>query len=165
MVCPTARTQHVSRMRDRDVLMVARLHRPVGLGSPERYSADFVVNGVSLFSATDAHTLGMCGRFTAGFPELNEATRLAFLGDGPPDERLALHRTVVLNCATCGGLDCGAITLEVRRDGEAFIWRAFAYENGYEDPDLASYEHLGPFRFEAAAYRAAIDQAQRVDKD
>ncbi|EFL36220.1 oxidoreductase [Streptomyces viridochromogenes DSM 40736] len=66
-------------------------------------------------------------------------------------------RYVVYGCPECEDLACGAVTAVIRRDGEDFIWRDFAWQTDeHADLDLNGYHGIGPFRFRGAEYRAAL---------
>jgi hypothetical protein len=57
-------------------------------------------------------------------------------------------------------LGCGAITAVVERQGETITWKAFGYENTYEDKIvLDAYSTVGPFTFDATAYEHTLAQA------
>jgi hypothetical protein len=60
-------------------------------------------------------------------------------------------------------LGCGAITAVVERQGETITWKAFGYENTYEDKIfLDAYSTVGPFTFDATAYEQTLAQALDV---
>ena len=62
-------------------------------------------------------------------------------------------------CSECGDLGCGVITAVVERQGGIITWRAFGYENSYEDKIvLDSYSAVGPFTFDATAYEHTLAQ-------
>ena len=62
-----------------------------------------------------------------------------------------------LSAATWG---CGAITAVVERQGDTITWKAFGYENTYEDKILLdAYSTVGPFTFDATAYERTLVQA------
>ncbi|MDT0608922.1 oxidoreductase [Streptomyces lancefieldiae] len=66
-------------------------------------------------------------------------------------------RYVIYGCPECEDLACGAVTAVIRRDGEDFVWRDFAWQTGeHADLDLNGYHGIGPFRFPGAEYRAAL---------
>ncbi len=63
-------------------------------------------------------------------------------------------------CSKCGDLGCGAITAVVERQGDTITWKAFGYENTYEDKILLdAYSTVGPFTFDATAYERTLVQA------
>lgn len=144
-----------------DQLNLASLHR-IGSGSPqkrERYSFDFVVNGVSLFEATRAFECDLCGCLSDPQFEREVARRInetaaAGLTSGAP---AVGHRVALFVCPECGDLACGAITACVARTELGVQWSDFAYENGYE---AASKLALGPFEFEWTAYTGEIERSK-----
>jgi hypothetical protein len=153
-----------------DTIATAKLFRQGGSsgGSTwhERHSIDFVINGQSLFSATRAKNLDMCGRFSSETLQWNEKSAQSFLLEGEADEGVAPGRFMIFVCSECGDLGCGAITCEIIRDGECFVWRSFAYENGYdpEMTDFDSYSQIGPFRFPQDEYRFIIRKAENTEQ-
>ncbi|WP_282701446.1 oxidoreductase [Streptomyces sp. CC219B] len=66
-------------------------------------------------------------------------------------------RYVIYGCPECENLSCGAVTAAIERDGEDYIWRDFAWQTAdHADLELNGYHGIGPFRFQGAAYRAAL---------
>ena len=61
-------------------------------------------------------------------------------------------------CAECHDLDRGAISVEVRREGELFIWRDFVLEVAYtpERTQDAVLRACGPLAVDAQAYIATL---------
>ncbi|MEV5550486.1 oxidoreductase [Streptomyces sp. NPDC052309] len=73
------------------------------------------------------------------------------------DAPLPGGRYVIYGCPECEDLACGAVTAVIRRDGDDFIWRDFAWQTGeHADLELNGYHGIGPFRFSGAEYRAAL---------
>ncbi|MFH9419575.1 oxidoreductase [Streptomyces sp. NPDC017529] len=72
---------------------------------------------------------------------------------------LAGGRYVLYGCPECEGLECGAVTAVIERDGADIVWRDFAWQTG-EAADLArdGYPGIGPFRFHGAQYRAELER-------
>lgn len=146
-----------------DTLSLSVLHRPGASHKHERHSVDFLVNGISLFTATKASQLDFCGRFSSDLTvEQNNEIKRIFSLDGTPDT--STGRFMLFVCPECADLGCGAITLSIERLGGSYVWSEFAYENGYDDTatDFASYASLGPFRFNAEHYLATLDLAVRA---
>ena len=85
----------------------------------------------------------------------------ALAGDRPGQE--AEGRTLIEGCALCFDIGCGGITVQVERDGDQVIWKAFRFENGYDDEatDAASFESVGPFRFDYKEITATLHAAAR----
>ncbi|MBW7968820.1 hypothetical protein [Bradyrhizobium sp. BR 10289] len=144
-----------------DQLELAGLHR-IGSGDPqkrERYSFDFVVNGISLFEATQALEYDLCGclsdpQFEPEVARRMNRTTIAQLTSGAP---VRGHRVALFVCPECGDLACGAITARVSHEEARVQWSDFAYENGH---DAASKLALGPFAFEWAAYTGVIERSR-----
>jgi hypothetical protein len=143
-------------------LELATLHR-IGSTSPlkqERYTFDFMVNGTSLFKATEASSLDMCGCLSDPRFEREEARRFngrianMLTSDVPVN---GSHRAALFVCSECGDLACGAITALVSRNDLVVQWSDFAYDNGYEA--RTELTHVGPFEFEWTDYLATIRRA------
>lgn len=126
--------------------------------SQARQSVDFIVNGVSLLAAivkADGGHADLMGCIVRGFPEQNvRAVRRLTCVELPDSES---GRVLLYICPECGDIGCGAYGAYVERAGGAFIWRDFAYENGYEDPKPV--EGIGPYTFESAKYEDEISRA------
>ncbi|MCK1734571.1 hypothetical protein IVA79_11535 [Bradyrhizobium sp. 138] len=143
-------------------LKLAVLHRS-GCSSPmktERYTFDFVVNGRSLFGATDASSLDLCGCLSDPQREPEFALRLngtvaRLLTSDIPNG--GSKRVALFVCPECGDVACGAITARVSRNDDIVQWSGFAYENGYESE--AALSDVGPYAFNWAAYLNEIEQA------
>ncbi|MGY8709331.1 hypothetical protein RAD16_26610 [Bradyrhizobium sp. 18BD] len=144
-----------------DQLKFAALRR-IGSANPqklERHSFDFVVNGVSLFEATQAFEYDMCGSLSNPQYEreiarrINKRTAAMLTSDVP----VGGHRVALFVCPECGDFACGAITARVARTERGVQWSEFAYENG---SDAASKLGLGPFEFEWAAYLSEIERSK-----
>jgi hypothetical protein len=152
----------------RDQLDIAMLYRTGASGRKERHSVDFVINSNSLFLATNAGQLDMCGCFSPDHLTSEservrkENTRIAkiFTFDLPAD--IAPDRVAVFVCPECGDLGCGAITFQLSRDGDTVRWANFAYENGYDQPQSDEYSAIGSFEFAFRAYLGVIRRASSL---
>lgn len=127
-------------------------------GHPDQRSIDFVVDGLRLSSLVADKDL--CGRLSAD-PEAawNPEALQILRGEAPADAEG--DRVMLYVCAECGDLGCGALTCRVVRTERTIAWSDFAFENDY-DPDMtdrASYADVGPFLFDAAQYRTALESA------
>jgi len=149
----------------RDQLDIAMLHRTGSSGRLERHSVDFIINGNSLFLATNAGQLDMCGCFSPDYftseNELarKENARIAKMFTFELPANIAPDRVAVFVCPECGDLGCGAITFQLSRDGDTVRWANFAYENGYDQLQSEKYSTIGPFEFQFRAYLAVIRRA------
>ncbi|MBK3664067.1 hypothetical protein JJE66_22940 [Bradyrhizobium diazoefficiens] len=144
-----------------DQIRLVPLHR-IGSANPqklERHSFDFIVNGVSLFEATQALEYDMCGSLSNPQFEreiargVNGRTAAMLTSDVPAGG----HRVALFVCPECGDFACGAITTRLSRTERGVQWSDFAYENG---SDAASKFGLGPFEFEWAAYLSEIERSK-----
>ena len=129
-----------------------------GTSKSERHFLDFVVDEKSLWEAlAERHDMVsiLCAEYSSD--ETAKAVgRLLLNGKADlPNDR---HSFFV--CSECGDLGCGAITAVVERQGETITWKAFGYENAYEDKILLdAYSTVGPFMFDATAYERTLAQA------
>jgi hypothetical protein len=132
-----------------------------GTFKSERHFLDFVVDGQSLWEALgERHDMVsiVCAEHSAdetakviGRLLLNEKADL-------PNDRRSFFV-----CSECGDLGCGAVSAVVERRGETITWKAFGYENTYEDKILLdAYCTVGPFTFDAMAYERTLLQATDV---
>ncbi|MFK8905842.1 oxidoreductase [Streptomyces sp. YS-3] len=129
-----------------------------GTGSPQvhREFMDFVVDGRPLL--LQLADLDAVSPLAADVPPavLGAQVRSLLLETEPP---LAQGRYVVYGCPECEDLACGAVTAVIERSGDAVVWRDFAWQTG-PVPDLVlnGYHGIGPFRFRAEEYRAALER-------
>jgi hypothetical protein len=65
------------------------------------------------------------------------------------------RRADLLGCADCGEVGCWPLEVCIDVDDAVVTWRSFRQPHR---PDR-DYTGLGPFRFDAAAYRAALAAA------
>ncbi len=73
------------------------------------------------------------------------------------DAPLPGGRYVIYGCPDCEDLACGAVTAVIRRDGEDFVWRDFAWQTGdLADLEFNGYRGIGPYRFSGTEYRTAL---------
>jgi hypothetical protein len=164
-----SRTKGVDAMSDR--IDIAMLHRPGSRGKSERHSVDFLVNGRSLFVATRAAQHDLCGCFSPDYAKSanelahHENERLAklFLFESPL--QIASDRVALFVCPERSDPACGAITIQLRRRGQAMLWANFAYENGYDDErsDSESYAAIWPFEFALGTYLENIQRATSLE--
>jgi hypothetical protein len=145
-----------------DILSHSVLHRAgehIGSASRrEQTSIDFLINESSLLNELVRRSGGhsdLMGCLAKGLPEFKSEVVSKLAVDAPPDTESG--RVILYQCPECGDIACGAYTALVERDEGAYIWRSFAYENGYEPAALVA--DFGPFRFESHQYVAAIANA------
>ncbi|MYR46895.1 oxidoreductase [Streptomyces sp. SID5910] len=115
---------------------------------------DFIVDGRSLlFRLSDLDAVSPLASDVPPAIFTAQVRSLLLETDAP----LPGGRYVIYGCPDCADLACGAVTAVIRRDGDDFVWRDFAWQTG-EHADLAfnGYHGIGPFRFSGAEYRAAL---------
>jgi len=145
-----------------DQLGFAPLHR-IGSASSkkrERHTFDFVVNGISLFNATQAVRHDLCGSLSNPQFERELAHRIngRMAATLTSDVPVGGHRVALFVCPECGDLACGAVTVLVSRTDLGVQWSDFMYENGF---DFASkLDFVGPFEFDWTAYRTEIGRSK-----
>jgi hypothetical protein len=150
-------------MKNRDELKTQIIHRPGGntggTTRHERFSVDFLVNRASLYKLLGADKLDMIGRFSKETPDWNSKSVEVFIQKLPPD--LGNGRVMLYVCSECGDIGCGAITMQISKNNDEYIWSLFAYENDYdlEMTDYVSYKSVGPFRFSTEQYEQVIHNA------
>ncbi|MEO3974670.1 oxidoreductase [Streptomyces sp. CAU 1734] len=129
---------------------------PGGAHRTHRASPDFVVDGRPLLLRLSE--LDAVSPLAADVPPVVPVGEVrALLLDAPPP--LAGGRCVIYACPECRSLECGAVTAVVERDGDAVRWRDFAWQtSALVDPARDRYPGVGPFRFRAAGYRAALER-------
>jgi len=129
-----------------------------GTFKSERHFIDFVVDGQSLWKALgERHDMVsiLCAEYSAD--ETAKAVGRLLLNEKAD---LPNDRRSFFVCSECGALGCGAITAVVERQGDTITWKAFGYENTYEDKILLdAYSTVGPFMFDATTYERTLVQA------
>jgi hypothetical protein len=131
--------------------------RPARNGVPLRRWLDFVVDGRSMAELLDVgENIGCLG----WWPVKAEAEHLERLKDRAPAD-LPSGRVSLYVCPVCGGLDCGAVTVRITREGDDLVWSDFAWEREADLDDYAPYPRgipgVGPFRFDRAQYRRTLN--------
>ena len=111
--------------------------RDGGGGRARRDYLDFVVDGQSLGALVGGDLVSCLGWM---IPNENDAALRRLLLDAPAD--LPNERRILYVCPECGDIGCGAITLQVDREGEFVTWRNFGYENNYEEIQTQGYEEI-----------------------
>ncbi|MFD9791017.1 oxidoreductase [Streptomyces sp. NPDC059070] len=129
-----------------------------GNGSPQlhREFMDFVVDGRPLL--LQLADLDAVSPLAADVPPaiLSAQVSSLLLESEPP---LADGRYVVYACPECEDLACGAVTAVIERSGDDIVWRDFAWQTEPAlDLERDGYHGIGPFRFRAEEYRAALER-------
>ncbi|GAA3486748.1 oxidoreductase [Streptomyces cremeus] len=124
---------------------VHRLHRDF---------MDFVVDGRPLLHQLS--DLDAVSPLASDIPPAIFVThvRRLLLEAAPP---LPDNRYVIYGCPECEGLECGAVTAVIEQRGCDILWRDFAWQTTHTlDFARDGYHGVGPFRFDAAQYRAEL---------
>ncbi|WP_101317318.1 hypothetical protein [Aeromonas sobria] len=148
-----------------DVLSHKILFRPGtnsgGATTQERRSVDFTVNGTSLLSTIvkiDGGHADFMGCLVHGFPKQNAQAVERFTCAASPDSESG--RILLYICPECGDIGCGAYSAFIEHGGGTYVWRDFAYENGYEDPRPIL--GVGPYTFETKQYEIEVYRASAL---
>lgn len=125
-----------------------------GGGKTERTYLDFLVDGCSLGELLEVgdriSDLGW-----AGLKHDAQTVQTLLLKAPSP---LQTGRVMLYVCAECGDIGCGAVTAQMEKTAEHFVWRDFGFENDYDPatPELKSYQKIGPFFFDKTDYWQAL---------
>ncbi|QKV91771.1 oxidoreductase [Streptomyces sp. NA02950] len=74
------------------------------------------------------------------------------------DAPLEGGRFVIYGCPECEGLECGALTAVIERDGPDVVWRDFVWQTDHAAPDAErdALPGIGPYRFRGDQYRTEL---------
>lgn len=137
------------------------LHRKGSDNSHESYSSNFIVDESPLLNILSKNQGGHAdylGCFARGWDKLNEHSKRQLLLLEAPE--MDSGRRLIYVCPECADVGCGAYGCKIRKEGGFYIWESFAYENGYEEPQVIV--GVGPFRFEISEYEEVIDRAYKL---
>ncbi|MEO4001123.1 hypothetical protein [Mesorhizobium sp. CAU 1732] len=112
---------------------------------------DMIVSGQSLYHAFGSGNVCILGSVRLEFePAVIDRLLLVEPGDYPSG-RVALYV-----CSYCAHLDCGAISVQITREGPHIVWSDFRDTHRHDEEGFEAIDAVGPFRFEFAAYRDAL---------
>lgn len=124
----------------------------------ESYSCDFIIDGISLLNMIIKNAGGhkdFLGCFARGWDKLNEhSLKQLLLHDTPETDS---GRRLIYVCPECADIGCGAYGCKITKSVDSYTWSDFAYENGYEEPQVI--ENVGPFEFSVENYESVIKAA------
>jgi hypothetical protein len=129
-----------------------------GMVVHESYSSDFTVDGKSLLTFLVTKAGGhsdFLGCFARGRDNLNKHSLKQLLLQEPLETESG--RCLIYVCPECADIGCGAYGCKITKIGEEYIWSDFAYENGYEEPELI--KEIGPLRFSVTEYESVVSRA------
>ena len=117
---------------------------------------DFIVSGKSLRQILWISKLDRIGIFGWGSNKDYEFIQIKeYLKQRKPE--LSIGRTMFYVCPECGDIGCGAITAEIIEIENKIVWKEFAYENSYSEPDTETYKRIGPFEFDKKEYEQVFE--------
>lgn len=119
-----------------------------------RATFDYLIDRKSLAQILDITKFGLVGRLERDRPSENAATVRVLTAVAPAD--LDPNRVILFGCSECGDIGCGAVTVAVTRDDDTFTWADFAHENNYDESMTVRFPGVGPFTFDADAYRSVL---------
>lgn len=116
---------------------------------------DFVVDGRPLlFQLSDLDAVSPLASDVPPAIFTAQVRGLLLEADAPLDG----GRHVIYGCPECEGIECGAVTALIEREGDDYVWRDFAWQTGEQaDLERNGYHGIGPFRFHGAEYRSALN--------
>ncbi|MFC7259145.1 oxidoreductase [Streptomyces lutosisoli] len=116
---------------------------------------DFIVDGRPLlFQLSDLDAVSPLASDVPPAIFTAQVRSLLLEADAPLDG----GRYVIYGCPECQGLECGAVTAVIEKDGDDYVWRDFAWQTDERaDLELNGYHGIGPFRFHGAEYRSALN--------
>jgi hypothetical protein len=124
----------------------------------ESHSCDFTIDGESLLNMLVDKAGGhkdYLGCFARGWENLNNhSLKQLLLKEAPETET---GRSLIYVCPECADIGCGAYGCRIGKVNNTYVWSNFAYENGYEDPQVI--DGLGPFTFSVENYESVIQAA------
>lgn len=132
-------------------LTLREAHRAGGDGKTARTYSDFYVSGIRLLDLLCWHDADFIAPLGWGPVEVQQLTIAELLCCQKPSQ--SNGRCQLYICPECADFGCGAVTVRVEREGDFIVWRDFAFENGYEGPQLYD---LKPLHFDATVYEHTL---------
>ena len=126
--------------------------RQGGGGKTYRKYLDFVIDGQSLRDILQPGDLIGCLGWLSSQAE-EQLIRQLMLRQPSQLENQSYELYI---CPECGDLECGAITVQIEKTANNFIWKDFQYYNGYNDPDFL--QDIGPFQFNKTEYWQMLNE-------
>jgi hypothetical protein len=117
---------------------------------------DFIISGHSLRKILKAEDQDLVTPFGWCERQVEQEFIKAFLGEAPA--QTSTGRIMIYVCPECLDIECGSITAELEFNENTVVWKKFGYENGYEDINFASFEHIHELKFEKQDYIAKFSK-------
>ena len=125
----------------------------------DRFTYDFIVDGVSLAETLQAQ--GLVGCLDVTHMEFNARAVQKLLRAAPPD--IQPNRVMLYVCSECGDLACGAITAAIKQPAGEYAWSDFRLENGYDKQMTKRLTGIGRVHFAAPDYEALLHGVAAAD--
>jgi hypothetical protein len=133
-------------------------HLKLALASrKQRNYLDYIIDGLPLVEYLRSRKdepidfIPPFGWLTEASPQAEAKAAARLLLRAEPDLPSGRHSLLV--CPECADLGCGAVTAEIEREGDLFIWRAFGFETDYGGRAvLESFAHVREFAFTRREY-------------
>lgn len=131
--------------------------RAGGANQQERRYLDYTINGRPL------RTIVSAGDHIGVFGWLPRESETAFARALLLLERSELPsgRVPLYICPECADLGCQALSARVVETADHYVWSDLAWEASYDQGPATDLLAAGPFSFDKAAYRAALDRFAR----
>ncbi|GAA1375461.1 hypothetical protein GCM10009638_12480 [Luteococcus sanguinis] len=127
--------------------------------APDHQYLGFVVDGRN-FTDLFPETGDMVSPFTLAWPIPVITDRLDTLLGRVPDRDVGPGRVVLMSCAECGDLACGALTARLSVRPTEVMWSDFAWESGDGDADY--YDSSPELIFDRRGYERELTAAARL---
>lgn len=132
-----------------DRLELVSAHRRGSANQAERSWLDFEINGARLSTTLGLGDLVSVFGWLAPKHQHAHAEQLLLRSRS----ELSSGRVPIYICPECADLGCGAVTVNVFRDGDEIVWTDFHHETNYGS---ASPIDAPQFVFDAEAYRLTL---------
>jgi hypothetical protein len=137
------------------------IHRKGSDNTHESFSSNFMVGELSLLDILSKNEAGhsdFLGCFARGWDKLNKHSKNQLLLLSAPE--MESGRRLIYVCPECADVGCGAYGCEIKKENGFYVWENFAYENGYEEPQII--DGVGPYKFEILEYEKIIHCASEL---
>jgi hypothetical protein len=121
---------------------------------------DLIIDGNSLFDQFVDAKSDLASSF--GFyndANLNIRIVNEFLKIQKPE--LESERTMLFVCKECGDIGCGAITVEIEKKDNSYVWKSFAWDNGEDEilkNDFIQFQNL---EFNKTEYETELNNLKK----
>jgi hypothetical protein len=74
---------------------------------------------------------------------------------------LESERIMLFVCRECGDIGCGAITVEIEKKESSYVWKNFAWDNGYEEILKNDFIDFQVLEFNKAEYESELNTLKK----